>query len=65
MSALQKGNHKAEIQTLRVEYNNPDRSTHWHFLWEFDVNDWVNTQELLDELNIINAPVQLRIIPND
>jgi hypothetical protein len=65
MSVLANGNHMAEIKTLRVECNNPNLSTHWNLLWEFDVNDWVITQELLDELNILNAPVQLRIVPND
>jgi hypothetical protein len=51
-------------KALCVEVNNPDESTKWKFLWEVDEADWVKTQELIDELNIINAPVQLRIVPN-
>jgi hypothetical protein len=48
----------------RVEVNNPDESTKWKFLWEFDEKNLIQAQELIDELNIINAPVQLRIVPN-
>jgi hypothetical protein len=47
---------KAEGKAFCVEANNPDESTQWKFLWEFDEEDRVKTQELLDELNIINAP---------
>jgi hypothetical protein len=49
---------------LCVESNNPHESTQWKFLWEFDEKDLIKTQELLDELNVINAPVQLRIAMN-
>ena len=55
---------KAEWKALCVEANNPYESRRWKFLWEFDECDLVRTQSLLDELNIINAPVQLRIVPN-
>jgi hypothetical protein len=55
---------KAGGKAFCVEANNPNESTQWKFLWEFDEEDRVKTQELLDELNIINAPVQLRIVPN-
>jgi hypothetical protein len=51
-------------KALCVEANNPNESIQWTFLWEFDEEDRIKTQELLDELNIINAPVQLRIVPN-
>jgi hypothetical protein len=55
---------QVERKALCVEANNPDESNLWKFLWEFDETDWVKTQSLLDDLNIINAPVQLRIVPN-
>lgn len=54
----------AERKALRVEANNPIESKHWTSLWQFDQPDHVATQELIDELNIINAPVQLRIVRN-
>jgi hypothetical protein len=53
---------KAGRKALQVEVNNPDQSSQWKFLWELDKDDWVQTQTLIDELNIINAPVQLRIV---
>jgi hypothetical protein len=49
---------------LRIEANNPNESTLWKFLWAFDEDDRVKNQELVDDLNIINAPVQLRIVAN-
>jgi hypothetical protein len=52
------------MKSLRVECNNPNKSTEWKFLWEFDEEDRVKIQELIDELNLINAPIQLRIVPN-
>jgi len=54
----------AQWQALRIEANNPTESTKWKCLWSFDKQDWVKNQELIDELNVINAPVQLRIVPN-
>ena len=64
MSAPKTAEQKAEWKALCVEANNPNETARWTFIWEFDEQDWVKTQELLDELNIINAPVQLRIVPN-
>jgi hypothetical protein len=64
MSAPKTSEQKAEWQALRVEVNNPYETTLWKSLWEFDEDDWVKTQSLIDDLNIINAPVQLRIVPN-
>jgi hypothetical protein len=64
MSYPETNDPKREGKALRVEANNPNESTKWTFLWEVDEEDWVKTQELLDELNIINAPIQLRIVPN-
>jgi hypothetical protein len=47
----------------RFEVNNPLISTEWQPLWEVDEEDQlVASQELRDELNKINAPVQLRIV---
>ena len=52
-----------EQQTLwRFEVNNPITSTEWQPLWEVDEDQLVASQELRDELNRINAPVQLRIV---
>jgi len=52
-----------EQQTLwRFEVNNPLTSTEWQPLWEVDEDQLVPSQELMDELNKINAPVQLRIV---
>jgi hypothetical protein len=65
MSAPKTDAQKAEWKALRVEANNPDESTKWKFLWEFDEDSWVKTQSLIDDLNVINAPVQLRIVPNE
>jgi hypothetical protein len=46
----------------RFEVNNPLRSADWDPLWEVDEEQLVQSQELRDELNRINAPVQLRIV---
>jgi hypothetical protein len=64
MSYPETNDQKREGKALRVEANNPDETTKWTFLWEFDEEDRVKYQELVDELNKINAPVQLRIVPN-
>ena len=46
----------------RFEVNNPLTSTEWQPLWEVDEDQLVASQELRDELNKINTPVQLRIV---
>jgi hypothetical protein len=52
-----------EQQTLwRFEVNNPLKSTEWQPLWGVDEDQLVRSRELRDELNRINAPVQLRIV---
>jgi hypothetical protein len=48
----------------RLEANNPLTSTEWRPLWDFDEDKLVANQELRDELNRINAPVQIRIARN-
>jgi hypothetical protein len=48
----------------RLEANNPLTSTDWVPLWAFDEDQLVANQQLRDELNRINAPVQLRIVRN-
>ncbi len=48
----------------RLEANNPLTSTDWLPLWAFDDEQLVANQQLRDELNRINAPVQLRIVRN-
>jgi hypothetical protein len=64
MSAPKTDDQKAEWKALCVEANNPDESTIWKFLWAFDEDDRIKNQELVDDLNKINTPVQLRIVPN-
>ena len=55
-----------EQQTLwRFEVNNPLNSTKWLPLWVIDEDQLVRSQELRDELNRINAPVQLRIVRDE
>jgi len=44
------------------EVNNPLMSTEWRALWEIDDDQLAASQELKDELNKINAPIQLRIV---
>jgi hypothetical protein len=46
----------------RFEVNNPLTSADWRPLWEVDEDQVVAAQELRDELNRINAPVQLRLV---
>jgi hypothetical protein len=48
----------------RLEVNNPQTTTDWRLLWAFDEDQFTTYQELKDELNRINAPVQLRIVRN-
>jgi hypothetical protein len=64
MSYPETNDPKREGKALRIEANNPVESTVWKFLWEFDEEDRIKNQELVDDLNKINAPVQLRIVPN-
>lgn len=45
----------------RLEVNDPFRASDWRPLWEFDEEQRTAYGELTDDLNIINAPVQLRI----
>ena len=55
---------EADKKQWRLEANNPLTSTDWRPLWEFDDDQLVTFQELRDELNRINTPVQLRIVLN-
>jgi hypothetical protein len=48
----------------RFEVNNPLTSTEWQPLWEVDQDQLAASYELRDELNRINAPIQLRLVPN-
>ena len=48
----------------RFEVNNPLASPEWQPLWNVEEEQLVKSQELRDELNRINAPVQLRIVRN-
>lgn len=64
MAAPRMEEYNAEGKTLRVESNHPYESQQWKFLWEFEEDEWIATQMLIDELNILNAPIQFRIVPN-
>jgi len=46
----------------RFEVNNPQTSAEWEPLWDVAEDQLVASRELRDELNKINAPVQLRIV---
>ena len=46
----------------RFEVNNPLTSAEWEPLWDVAEDQLVASRELRDELNQINAPVQLRIV---
>jgi hypothetical protein len=48
----------------RLEANNPLTSTDWKSLFVFDEDKVGAFERLRDELNIINKPVQLRIVHN-
>jgi hypothetical protein len=48
----------------RFEVNNPLTSSDWWPLWEVGEDQLAASRELRDELNRINAPVQLRIVRN-
>jgi hypothetical protein len=48
----------------RLEVNNPHTKTDWQTLWGFDADQHTVYQLLIEELNRINAPVQLRIVLN-
>jgi hypothetical protein len=64
MSAPQMKEQKAEHEALRVETTDPNKSDGWKTLWEVDKDKWVKTQMLVDDLNIVDAPIQYRIVPN-
>jgi hypothetical protein len=46
----------------RFEVNNPLRSVEWRPLWRVNEAQLAAALELRDELNRINAPVQLRLV---
>jgi hypothetical protein len=46
----------------RFEVNNPHVSTEWRRLWVIADDQLTPSRELRDELNRLNAPVQLRIV---
>lgn len=47
-----------------LEVNNPHTKTDWQALWGFNDEQHAQFEELVAELNRINAPVRLRIVPN-
>ena len=51
-----------QLMAWHFEVNNPLMSTEWRALWEIDDDQLAASQELRDELNRINAPIQLRIV---
>jgi hypothetical protein len=55
---------QANAKQWRLEVNDPPTPTVWKRLWGFNEDQLKAFQELKDELNRINAPVQLRIVPD-
>jgi hypothetical protein len=49
------------IPSWQLQVNDPRQSTGWKVLREFSGDQYETYQELIIELNHINAPVQLRI----
>jgi hypothetical protein len=47
----------------RLEVNDPRKSNDWSPLWQFDEDQCATYQELADDLNKINAPIQVRLAP--
>jgi hypothetical protein len=45
-----------------LQVNDPRQSTDWKTVREFGEDQYESYQELVIELNQINAPVQLRIV---
>ena len=62
--ALLAGTLAACSNSGRFEVNNPQMSTEWLPLFEVDEDQLAASQELKDELNRINAPIQLRLVCN-
>ena len=51
--------------TWRMEANDPlDHANEWTTLFEFNDDQLVTFQELRNELDQVNKPVQLRIVRN-
>lgn len=48
----------------RFEVNNPLKSAEWRPLFEVGDDQLSASQALRDELNTLNAPIQLRIVRN-
>jgi hypothetical protein len=46
----------------RLEANNPATGTDWRLLWAFDRAEEAAYLELINDLDRINRPVQLRIV---
>jgi len=55
---------KASSGLWRLEVNNPQQSNLWQPLWKFEQEQCATYQELADNLNQINAPIQIRIVPD-
>jgi hypothetical protein len=54
----------SNIKHWRIEVNDPRKSIDWCPLWWFDEEYYMAHQDLVDELNRINAPIQLRVAPD-
>ena len=53
---------KASNGLWYLEVNNPQQPNIWHPLWKFDTDQYSVYEELADNLNQINAPIQVRIV---
>jgi hypothetical protein len=55
---------RTDKRQWRLEVKSPLAPTVWQRLWGFNDDQLTAFQELRDELNLINDPVQLRIVRN-
>jgi hypothetical protein len=54
---------KSGREGWHFEIYNPQRSNEWHPLFEIEADQLAAAEELRKELNKINAPILLRIVP--
>jgi len=55
---------KTVISQWCIEVNNPLRSTDWQSLWKFGKDQYTAHQKLVKDLNQINYPIRIRIVPD-
>jgi hypothetical protein len=55
---------RASGNSWRIEVNDPHRPNKWSPLWKIDANQYLASEELVEQLNRINYPIQVRIAPD-